>query len=516
VLAVWSVEALGWLDQDAALKAHLEKHSWSKDTSTTGSGNVSIRGVGLPGANKEFAKQTLSQDKNGWSGSFTGGQKDDTGFSAGAKFFQENLTSTATAQVDTSGAMSADLDSEPAKSDGWRTLIEAPATVKKWAGYDENHEGNARDAVTGILAKTPAERATELVERTYTRLHRFHLNEGDLDALVARAHDEHRWMSCVKTASALAGMRSLRLALLCGEPDPEVHLDPGAADVAEQRARAVKLFRARSLADFMQQTGQAGMEAITHALRHWGENSLHASTGQDLGRRKEWPEALEIDRRAYEAMVQEIERVEVTYAGLVGKPNARTSGEHVHMRLKRGLARVANAIRACAEIYNERTRAEMLDEVGWYQTIAETLHHEFLERLGAVPAPRDDTGGTDEPPRPIEERKSEVRLAPARVGTLLAELRGMQVSEAALFERAAAAIDGGDLGAARHALDEMRELYDFWHARGEELNQAIMWANETHAAGPRPDVDRMIAYWKVASNGFGDARWPAIWRARWK
>jgi hypothetical protein len=187
----------------------------------------------------------------------------------------------------------------------------------------------------------------------------------------------------------------------------------------------------------------------------------------------------------------------------------------VHQVLKRGLDRVANAIRACAEIYNERTRAEMLDEVGWYQTIAETLHREFLERLGAVPAPRDDSGGRDEPPQPIEARKSEVRLAPERVRTLLAELRGMQVSEASLFERAAAAINGGDRGAALHALDEMRELYDFWHARSEELGQASMWANDTKAAGPRPDVDRMIAYWKVASNGFGDAKWPSIWKARW-
>lgn len=519
ILAVWSRDGLHALDQDPKVLAHRTKAITEAADSDTANGGVSLLSIGPKGDTSKFGSKSIEVDKEGASGGFSGGQKANLGLGAGgASPLQRNRTDTATASVDGDGRLSAELETKSARTDFLDTIVNAPRIAAKWLGFDEEkHEDpTAGDVMTGLLAKTPGERIVQLLSTTYTRLSGYHLSASDVDTVVARAADEPTWMHCARRPGAVIPMRILRAHLLSEAPDPEVAFD---ADDAQQRERAVKLAQARAIADFMRNAGSAGMEAMTYVVRRWGENATRENDGSALGVRYDWPESLAQHHKRYDAVTEEIRGVEATYAAIAGKPNARAAADKLHGRIRTELYTIREAVSSSTDIHSERARAEMLDEMARYETVEVTAYREAGAQIDtAAGADGASANGTTAGPALDDPATLPMpgRIAPVRIRTLTRELAAMKSREATMLTRVNGLVAAGKKAAALDELHELRELYDFWHERSQELHDAYAWVHESNRPGPEPSVEHMIRLWLEAGGDTSVNDWPAVWRQRWK
>ncbi|MBZ0234699.1 MAG: hypothetical protein K8M05_20375, partial [Deltaproteobacteria bacterium] len=384
ILGVWTRDGLHALDADPAVLAHRTKAITSTAARDATTGAVSLVGAGVEGGASTFGASSLTVDANGVSGERSGGQSADFGLGVGdARPFRRTDTHTATASVDADGQLSADLETRSSETDLGHTIGHAKDIVGGWLGFDERDETvpSGKEVLTGVLARSPGERLAQLLSTTYTRLSGYHLSPADVTVLVARARDEERWLRCARSASAVVPMRVLRAALVAELPDPEVDVD---ASDAGQRARAIELAHARAIADFMKHAGGSGMEALPHVLRRWGESSTREGTGAALGVRFEWPASLDHEHERLDRVVAELRDLEATYAGLLGKPGAKDAANAIAGRIRVGLYTVREAVRSSTDIHSERARAEMLDQLSRYETVAVTAHDELLAQLDAT------------------------------------------------------------------------------------------------------------------------------------
>jgi hypothetical protein len=539
ILGAWTREQLKALGNQEQIKKHVSKATASDSHATGIEGSVGLAGISIGSGQEQSGGREISKTAEGYEGTFTGATKDKFAISPGVDALAVSQTNAATASVDSKGELSAELTTQTDATDLGTTLANAGKTIKGWFGIKEGKETKVTDVIKGVVEKTPAERITELLETTYTRLAGYKLSPADVQAVIARAADRQKWMRCSASYHVLDPMTELRSELLNPSIDPALVPDP---DDAKQLERAAVLAQAKAIAAFMEATGRDGMETMVNVLRYWGAGMHTESTATDLGIRYDWPPSLAKEKVAFDHAQTVVGSLADRLTKLLGQPQPVDTGRGVVEKILKELDTVEAAVGASPAITSERARAEMLDEIGKTRAkaIAERKEFENLaieyekasrdaaiaagEQPGALPTIEDDVKADKSP---------EERLAGERIKTLLVELVGFKNKEREMFAAARESMSGWAAtgSAAQQEMSSLRELYEFWTMKVLELREVYTTAkvppaewkvstgpdDKRRTASTEPFVDGMIDVWKEAGGeSYQVVDWASTWRARWR
>lgn len=527
ILGAWSREGLKALYANPQITAHVEARKQIDQHKLGHNLGVGAAGVMFNTGTDREASREITKKQDGPTGTISGGATDKAAIGIGGiEMVGVKESNKATSTVDDQGQMNVDLQRASSETSLSTTLANAGKTIKGWFGIKDGQDTKATDVLKGALAKTPTERAKELLEKQYTRLSGYKLGPADVEHLVARADDETKWMHAATSARIVIPMRILRVQLL--SPDVDTSLVSDDSDEV-QVDKAMKLARAQLLADFMEANGHYGMEAIEKVLRSYGESYMRESTATDLGFKYEWPESLGKQRVLYETAEKTIAGMSDKFAALLDKPDGKQQWNATSDQLVRNLDTVHAAVAESHDIRSERARAEMLDSISQKKASLLSMK-KYFERASSMHQARQAGTGSTTQPEPTEAEETRVGIemfAHERIPTLIVDLTGFKMKERELLD-AAKAVGRGNR--ALELLSSVRELYEFWVTKVKELRQAYQFINVpaprwTVSSGPddarhvntEPDVEAMIAIWKQAGGEDyrGPIDWAADWRVRW-
>jgi hypothetical protein len=508
ILDTWSRDDLKTLGNADPIRGHVEKKKSTqehKDGNTTAIGGA---GVMFNTGTSRQGSSEISKTPDGPEAQITGGQTQSASISiADVNVVGVTHTNTASSTVDKKGELSTDLQAADSETDISTTLSKAGKTIKGWFGIHEGKETKVTDVVKGALEKTPVERLKELLEKQYTRLSGYKLSEADVLLLVRRAEDEQKWMSACKSWRALGPMEKLRGELL--SPNVDMSLVTDDTDI-EQADRAAKIAIAKSLADFMESSGPAGMEAIVNVMRHWGATYNKASTADDIGARYEWPASLARHRITYEKAEKVLSQASSLAEELLQNPDGKAKWHELSDKLIGDLDGVHAALAATHDMRSEGARAEMLNDVS-KKKAALIAANNYFDRVAVV---KPGANNEMEKAPPVSDARALTEMfANERITTLLVDLAGLKTRERELFNAGyQTATSRSSKGDTHVTMRQLYDLYEAWVSMIKELRSAYgavnadpsTWqvsagpSSRKHTASTEPYVEGMIDIGKTA------------------
>lgn len=325
----------------------------------------SVRGAGGMGAAQRRRGSYSETIRRGQDGSLSGevDGSQDTSLVIGSEettLAQGGTEGSISSTVERDGQVDITAQRRTHESDIGRTAARAAAAVE---GADA--EERARQA----LGATPLTRLRRLLDSEHQVLDGFHLDEADIEGVVARAENSSRWEQCASSPRMLEEWRRLRNELR----RPSIRREEREIDAVVARRLAI----ARHLARFYQSRGDLAQEAMHNVLTNYGAAGLSGVTrdsdAEQLGSEFEWPHGLRSQQPRYETLrgqVRDLERAlrgSSTQDSDVGDQSGHeryTRARHLHEQLTSIYTRVASN----NDFASESGRAGLMRHIDGYRT----------------------------------------------------------------------------------------------------------------------------------------------------
>jgi hypothetical protein len=514
ILGTWSRDDLKTLGDAEPIRGHVERKKTTQGHKDGRTAAIGGAGFMFNSGTSQQGSSEISKTPDGPEAKISGGQSQSASFAiADVNTVGVTHTDTATSTVDSKGNLSTDLQTANSETDISKTLSNAGKTIKGWFGFHEGGETKASDVIKGAFEKTPGERMKELLEKQYTRLSGYKLTEADMMLLVHRAEDQHKWMAACASWPALEPMEKQRGDLLT--PNVDMAWERKQAD-EQQIERATKIAIAKSLADFMESSGESGMEAIVNVMRNWGATFNKASTADDIGLRYEWPASMAKHRATYEKAEKVLSQASKIAEELLQDPNGKAKWHELSDKLISDLDSVHAALVGTRDVHDERARVEMVNDVSKKKAALAAANSYFdratvVKPITAGDSQKDATAA--ETPRASDVQALTQMFANERITTLLVDLAGLKMRERELFSEGykTATSDFSKLDA-HVTVRRLYDLYEIWVTMIKELRGQYALVNadpkswqvsfgpssKKHTASTEPYVEGMIDIGKTA------------------